>query len=1757
MTEKSDKTVPIIKISTELSELNTTRGSIKGRITRFLSYIELITNMPTLTKLQVTELSLKLAKVEELFPLFDKCQSRIEILNSENLSAELSIREEVENKLLQCIAMAQEVLDKHKPQKAENAPSEAGSSHSCCQHNNNAHELEIKLPILQIPKFDGSFSKWLEFKDMFVNLVHDKDRLSNVNKFQYLRSYLEGEAARLLSNLSVTNSNYLIAWNLLCNRFDNKRQLTRRHLDSLINITQTSESDKSLRFIVDNITKNLRALNSLGQPTDHWDAIVIHIVCQKLDATTFAKWEEHRNNTNIEMPTLSQFTEFLTSRADVLEALKNKPEKRNYSATSTSHSSASFTRPSPLASKFTNKTFVGTTTSPETTSIHKSINCSFCNGSNHRNFECSSFIKLDPGNRRAEVKRLRLCQNCLRPGHGVHQCRSPSCRDCHKRHNVLLCGKASDSTQACSAITDIVSSDETMSNTVVSFTKLNEQVVLSTALIEVVNPLNNKSEQVRALLDSGSQSTLITTSLKLKLGLTSLPTNPIKIVGIGNAPSVVTERCVVRLRAISKSFEATALCLVMPELTGKLPKSLIDPNLLNIPADIELADPLFYQPANIDILIGADLFWEIVGCKQHPLGRSMPILRSSEFGWLIAGPIFSFPQSIQSSLSCSFTSEDYDDLNTKISRFWELEEVPNLKSTLSNSELACEQHFLNHTTRSGDGRFIVRLPLSCTPDRLGVSVHQAKKRLLSLENKFRKNNSIKQAYTKFIREYELLGHLSETNASLSSFSSLPTDSYFLCHHAVFKENSESSKIRVVFDGSGRTSTGLSLNDIQFVGPTIQDNLFSILLRFRQHTFVLTGDIEKFFRNVSLHSDDRKLQQILWREDESDPIKVYQLNTVTYGFASSTFLSTRCLWQLGEECDDPVVKRVIQHDFYVDDLATGSQNREQMLHILSGVSSTLNGGCFNLRKFRSNDPTLFNNLNIDHLDSELIFSEATSVLGLGWHPSTDELHIVSRPLVSPIKITKRSIVSTSFGVFDPLGLVSPCTVIPKLIVQKLWADKIDWDQEVPDNVRHSWETFMSNLPCLYNISIPRHVLCPNPTYIELFSFSDASLLAYGACIYLKSTDSTGACQVRLLCSKSKVAPLKPTTIPRLELCGALLAARLCSLVSDSLRCQINRTIHWCDSQVVLSWLQSSPRRLKTFVSNRVGEITELTQSSSWRYVPSSENPADLISRGVDPSLIANSPLWWSGPSYLMDPESKWPSTFSNAELDDLPEIKVSLVNSISSTFDFNKYSSLRKTLHIHAYVLRFISNCRDSNNRIKNNILSVEELNNAFLSLCKIAQIQSFPLEYELLSKNKTLNSKSKLLSLSPFLEHGIIRVGGRLMSSEYSYNKKHPPILSYNHPLTKLIFHEEHIRHMHAGPQLLLSIVRERVWPINGRIAARRTVRSCFRCSTIRARTFQPVMGHLPAQRVTANFPFLTVGIDFAGPFSTLTKKGRGAKIVKSYLCLFVCFRYKCLHLEAVSDLSTEGFIAALHRFVSRRGKPAEIFCDNGRNFVGASREFANILNSNNTRVTQYAADEGIIFKFSPAYGPHFGGIWEAGVRSAKHHLVRVIGSKNFTFEELGTAFAQVEAILNSRPLCPLSSSPDDHPLSPGHFIIGRPLTSLPTQPLEDRKTSSLQRYARLEQARQHFWSRWQREYISELQNRTKWRSSHGLLQLGDLVLIRDERTAPMDWRMGRVSRLYPGPDGVTRVADVTTTKGTYRRPLVRLCPLPTSSDNV
>ncbi|RLU25950.1 hypothetical protein DMN91_002113 [Ooceraea biroi] len=427
-------------------------------------------------------------------------------------------------------------------------------------------------------------------------------------------------------------------------------------------------------------------------------------------------------------------------------------------------------------------------------------------------------------------------------------------------------------------------------------------------------------------------------------------------------------------------------------------------------------------------------------------------------------------------------------------------------------------------------------------------------------------------------------------------------------------------------------------------------------------------------------------------------------------------------------------------------------------------------------------------------------------------------------------------------------------------------------------------------------------------IQVHGFCDASSVSYGAVLYIRSIGKRRNVSVRLLCAKSRVAPLKIVTIPRLELCGAVLLIRLFLEVNDVLNVPTVRATFWTDSTIVLHWINTSPHLLKTYVANRVAEIQGVADAGSWRHVKSEENPADALSRGQMPHAFLQNQLWLSGPPWLMNDEGGWPSRVTQTV--DVPELRKNVCLATSnSNFDIlTRYESYHKLLRVVAHCLRFMTKNKHTGP------LRAEEIDEAEIHVLRILQSICFQEEIANL-KHNGVPGKGKLANLNPFIDDkGLIRVSGRLRKSDLDFARKHPILLPNRHRVTDNIIREAHIRYYHAGIQTTLSVVRQRFWLLDGRNQVRKIVRNCTRCFRYNAIPVDYKMGDLPQSRVCQATPFASTGIDFCGPFYVKEKKHRNCGRVKVYVCVFVCMTVKALHLEVVSNLTTDGFLAAFYR---------------------------------------------------------------------------------------------------------------------------------------------------------------------------------------------------------------------------------------------------
>lgn len=1298
--------------------------------------------------------------------------------------------------------------------------------------------------------------------------------------------------------------------------------------------------------------------------------------------------------------------------------------------------------------------------------------------------------------------------------------------------------------------------------------ELNTQILLPTVSLKIADA-HGHLHPARALLDCGSMLTLCTKRMAKILKLKTHPTS-LKITGIGNqhtqdAKASITIKCQPTHR---DTPIITTTAYILENLTGYLPWEKI-PDVVNKTehSHIPLADQSYHIPAPIDLILGSDILGQVLDGTKVSLGPGKPIAFGTIFDFTLIGPIKDLHDTPAQQVNTTQVISSHTDLeqsthdiHKSLEKFWESEE-PQFTKQINPLEEQCEEIFRTTTTRVPSGRYMVKLPFLHNAPTLGNTHAIALRRFLNLEKKLLANPSFRSKYVDFMKDYINLGHMSLCHPS--TFVHKPH--CYIPHHGILKAGS--GKLRCVYDGSCKSSNGVCLNECLHTGPALQQDIVDIIMSFRTHAVVFSTDIRMMFRNILIHPDHRSYQLILWRSSPDQPLLTYALNTVTYGLRPSPYHAIRTLLQLANDDGHryPQAAQVLRKSIFVDDILTGHDSVKSAQALQQELIDLLALGGFQLSKWTSNSPQLLEQFPDDQCDMPKDFdirpeSNSIKVLGIQWIPQRDEFtYRISLPPMT--QSTKRSILSTVASLYDPNGWVTPVIFRAKLLLQKLWLLKLGWDDSIPDEIHMEWQHISNDLPQLSNIRLPRHICKYKSTSTyELHGFADASELGFGAVIYILELDSSVCANVHLVIAKSKVAPIKNRlTIPKLELSAAALLSQLMTRVSTQLSAHIpiNRHVCWSDSTIALAWLNTPPHRLQTFEANRVAKITASSTSPTWRHVPTDLNPADCASRGMSAQSLSTHNLWWS-PEWLKQHPSTWPKMPLALGHHTLPGLKPKSVPAHIAIPDLDmdlltRFSSLDKLVGVTACIQRFTFNCRHSSHEKRTGPLTVSERRNALLYWVRSVQHNEFAEDIHRLQTGKA--QPARLQRLSPFMKDDLLRVGGRLSHAPIRYDAQHPLILPSSSPLVDLIIDYYHKIHCHPGADTLHAMLRQQFWILSARRVIRHRVFKCIRCFRCRAQPQAPLMADLPAARVTPQPVFSQVTTDFAGPFLVKSSTLRNAKLIKAYFCIFVCLATKAVHLEPVSALTTEAFFAALQRFVSRRGAPVLIRSDCGTNYVGARNQLIdvqNFLKANNDVITHKLATQHITWLLNPPKGPWFGALHEINVKSTKQLLYRVIGEQHLTFEEFYTLLARIEAVLNSRPICPLSSDPTDfEPLSAGHFIIGRPLTALPEPSFDDRPLHALKRFQLIQALSQRFWTLWSQSYLHTLQTRSKWLSPSSPPQVGQLVLIKEDGLAPLHWHLGRVTRTIPGKDGVIRVVDLQTLNGVLRRPVFKIARLP------
>ncbi|KAJ8724347.1 hypothetical protein PYW08_015821 [Mythimna loreyi] len=1620
----------------------------------------------------------------------------------------------------------------------------------------------VKLPKIAIPIFSGKYSEWTTFRDLFVSLVHKNDGLDNVQKMHYLKSHLSGEAEQLVRQTPVSDSNYVQCWATLEKRYSNRKYLVSCILQRLFGQKRMQvESASSLKEMLDTTNDCLNALKNLKVDVTTWDVLIIHISAFKLDSETRKQWEFSISNLDSdELPTCEGFATFLENRFRALEFIE--PKRNNQ---------------------------VNNVHSPKAMVVSSSsIKCEFCSES-HKLCFCKSFAKQPVDHRRDFVAKHKMCFNCLGGNHMVVNCKNSStCKLCHKRHHSLLhpSGQLANKVDASASTATVETNPSTSSTPVVSCLSTNKvpapgQVLLATALVNIESKMGYQT--VRALVDQGSQACFITESTVQFLRLKKIPIHGL-VSGLGQKSTIAKHMVNVEIQSrVDPEFKINLNAYVISKITSYLPERTIDQNSFDWIdfTNLKLADPLFCKPSKIDLLLGADVYGCMVKEGMIKSPSSSLVAQSTSLGWLLSGVVDSPTDSRHTPPKVSVM---HINLTTDqiIRRFWEIEDQISTKKMLTIEEQKCEDLYASTTKRTQDGRYEVRLPFRVEdpPCTSGDSRSIAENRLKSLEKRLGKNVELKKKYKEVIQEYLHLGHLRPVKEG----DNKRDIAVYLPHHAVIREDKSTTKVRVVFNASEKNKRGVSLNDTLMVGPTLQADLRHTVLRWRRHSIGLVADIVKMYRQVRVADDHAMYQRILWRDNPEEEIKDYELVTVTFGTASAPYQAVRTLHQISydEGGKYPLAAERVLNSFYVDDFMSGCEDVTEGIELYKQMNELLGKGGFQLQKWNSNSKeilekirTLEGDQSINKISSiesnkednennttitnnyqkevTIKVDDTMKILGLTWDRQEDSFrYTVCVQPSNKQPVTKRAVVSDIAKLFDPLGWLAPTIVLAKIFIQKLWLAGIGWDEQLTTDLIQEWYTYQEELPLLSKVKIPRWLGTRSESDIELHGFCDASKAAYSAVVYLRLVDSTDKIKVSLLVAKTRVAPIKQVSIPRLELCGAVLLANLLAETAEVLNVPKEKIKAWTDSTVALAWLNNHPSRWKTFVANRTSEILNVMSSSQWHHVATSENPADCASRGLMPSTFIQNTPWFSGPQFLKEKTITYNKP-KDLAIDLEQSIKTHIAISNDSSDDNNildKFSSLQRLLRIVAYCRRVLKSKGD-----RSTYLQKREIEEALECCLRKIQREQFTIDYTKLKNGENVNSKSsKIKHLCPYLDNkGIMRVQGRIDKSILDEQMKHPIVLPNDTHFTRLLVADAHHKTLHGGPQLMTNYLRSAYWIIGVRNLVKQCVRKCVTCAKQKATIKNQFMGSLPASRCSPAKPFLHSGVDYAGPINVRTTKGRGQRSYKGYICLFVCMSTRALHLEVVSDMTTQAFLAAFRRFVSRRGHCAKLWSDNGTTFVGASRELRQIVEHLHASVAEHLEATNTEWHFIPPHAPNFGGLWEAGVKSTKFHLKRVIGESTLTYEELSTLLTQVEACLNSRPMSIINSEDPSEPipLTPGHFLVGEPLISVPDYNYESLSVNSLTRWQYVQRMLQSFWRRWSQEYLANLMSRYKWSSRVPEPNIGDVVLIKEDDLPPSRWALGRVLEKHPGDDQVTRVVTLRTKSSTIKRPTNKICILP------
>uniref|UniRef100_A0AC35FD49 Integrase catalytic domain-containing protein n=1 Tax=Panagrolaimus sp. PS1159 TaxID=55785 RepID=A0AC35FD49_9BILA len=1548
----------------------------------------------------------------------------------------------------------------------------------------------LKMPALNIQKFDGNYLSYNSFWQRFKYLVHDQN-YPKVEKLITLYGLLDGKALKAVEGFQMVEENYDTVIQILADRFGNQNRILQELHAKLRATPRARPTAQSMRETVDSINKICRELKNFGVDIEN-DSTRLDIIDKmpprEKDELSYMNIATPRPSTDailqkmdnmVIKAEISSKNRFFENNQSTLSLF---PQQRRFDHSTSPNSSYNNTKPvgfKPVQSTYSNRT-------PENDSSKKFV-CSLCEEI-HPAANCPTYVTVQA--KLNQLKAKNYCTKCARRSHITKQCQTNvCCRTCDGHHYTFLCDTNKNSKETTDAV--------------VFFDPGSQRSFVSDCLIRQLK-LPRENQEILNLQGIGAKATNYTSSL-IKIQIKT--TEAFEEIYANSIPKIANSVAVVEFSGIdTKGISVT-----------------------NHPPDI---------------LIGMDYFFHFITSfeKQNDI-----VIVHSKVGQMLSGNIQTVTNTTISALAIE--PQQFYNYDDELQNFWKLEAMGIKDQELESNETEILEKF-KESIKFKDNRFFVSWPTKPEHKPLPTNAGLSVGRLNSTLKKLQHDPKLLNEYQKTFDNQLKLGKI-EIAPEIPQGGIV----HYLPHHAVITPQKSTTKVRMVFDGSAKCSKDApSLNDCFVRGPLKIPDICGMLMRIRTSKYLLMGDIEKAFHQVYLNEKDRDAVRFFWVKDPSKPASgdnliVYRFVAVPFGIISSPFILWIIIIILIQKLENPQLRQMIAENTYVDNIFLTTNDEQEGIEYFQETKKHFLTASMNVREWLSNSK-IINEAFPSEIKQQ---GPITKILGIQWNSQEDTLTLQLKTEKLVETWTKRSILKFIASTFDPLGMLSPVTIKGKVFLQKLFKQGIPWDTPLKQKLQDEWQLIKNSWTG--EIKIPRkivHGTMQENDFIEIHTFADASLIAYCACVFVRIKTSMGY-ETSLIFAKTKLQPLnKNLTIPKMEIMGIWLGAKISSFVAKELKLETAKKFIWTDSQISVFWSKKWPKDV--FVTNRLKDV--VASKAELMFVPGKLNPADLGTRGIDVDELQKANCWWHGPSFLKQDEESWPK---------LPQNGIDLTQTISALVATNTL-----TLQNIEIQREFEINTNLSWIELKKQIAMKEKNveSEEDLTAEDLMQVENMLIKQEQQIFVSPQTEKHLKLTKN---EDGIYVINTRFDHADLI--NPHPFFLPKDSPITKMIVMDIHKKLHHSGIPHTLSKVREKYWIPSGRVNVQKIIRKCKTCKIWKGTPFAlPNMPQLPSSRINKSIPFQNTGIDYCGPF-----KIKGQK-EKAWIILFTCFTTRLIHLEPVTSMASVDFLQSFRRFLSRRGIPHYVLSDNAKQFKTTATALDKIWAESiqDKEAINFFNENGITWDFITERAPWKGGLYERLVSLVKNSIKQTLGHRVLDFNEFWTFLIEVESTVNSRPLTYVHAT-ESFVIRPIDFITPKIEIRLPPTPSDNRLNDSTylpsntaggeclaERYFKTVQYLDRFWELWSKDYLNLLRERNNniHKNARGALKrcptLNEKVIVYEPDIPRGNWKTATVIKLIKSSDGEIRSVELQFDEGfVTRRAINHLYPLEESTESV